>query len=57
MTCKGVNDKIQRSVRKLRSDVHGAVFDYKTLIISSTTRLNVNVSDKMGRRVTSNLEN
>jgi hypothetical protein len=52
-----VSDKIQHSVRKLRSDVHGFVFDNRAFIIPSTTRWNVNVSDKIGCSVTLNLEN
>jgi hypothetical protein len=52
-----VSDKIRHFVRKLRSDVHGPVFDNRTFIIPSTTRWNVNMSDKIGRFVTLNLEN
>ena len=51
MECKGVTDKIGRSVRILCSDVHGVVFD-KAFIIPSTTRWNVNVRDKLRRSVT-----
>jgi hypothetical protein len=57
MKCKGVRYKIRHFVRKLRCDVHGVVFDNKALIIQSITRRNVNLSDKIGRLVTSNLEN
>ena len=57
MECKGVSDNIRHSVRKLRSDVHGPVFDNRAFIIPSTTRWNVNMSDKVRRAVTSNLEN
>ena len=38
MECKGVTDKIGRSVRILCSDVHGVVFDNKAFIIPSTKR-------------------
>jgi hypothetical protein len=55
MKCKGVNDKIRRFVKKERSEVHGAMFDNKAFIIPSTKRWNVNVTDKIGRSVTSNL--
>ena len=50
-------DKKQRYVRKLRSDVHGVVFDNKAFTILCTTRWNVHVCDKIGHSVTSNLEN
>ena len=52
MECKGVTDKIRRSVRILCSDVHGAMFDNKAFIIPSTTRFNLHVRDKLRRSVT-----
>ena len=51
-----MSDKKQSCVKKLRSDVHGVVFDNKAFIILCTTRWNVHVSDKIGHSVTSNLE-
>ena len=57
MKCKDVSDKKRCSVRKLCSQVHGAMFDNKAFMIPATTRRHVNASGEIGRSVTSNLDN
>ena len=57
MKYKGVSDKVRHSVRELCSDVNVIVFNNKAFIIPSTTRWNINMSDKIGRLLTSNLKN
>jgi hypothetical protein len=57
MKCKDVSDKKICSLRKLCSQVHGAVFDNKAFMIPSTNRRHVNASDEIGCFVISNLEN
>ena len=52
MKYKGVSDMVRRSVRELCSDVHVVVFNNKAFIIRSTTRWNINMSDKIGRLLT-----
>jgi hypothetical protein len=52
-----MSDKKRCSVRKLCSEVHGAVFDKEAFMIPSTTRWHVNTCDEIGRSITSNLEN
>ena len=50
-----MSDKIRHSVRKLRSGVHGPVFDNRAFLIPPTIRCNVNMIDKIGCSVTLNL--
>jgi UDP-N-acetyl-D-mannosaminuronate dehydrogenase len=57
MECNSVSDKIRHSIRKLHSDLYGAIFEYKAFIIPSTTRWNVNMIENTGRSVNLNLEN
>ena len=57
MKYKCVSDMVRRSVRELCSDVHVVVFNNKAFIIPSTTRWYINISDKIGRLLTSKLKN